>query len=592
MINSNNLDIYKLFLENIPYPIWIQDIDTKIIFINEYYEYLYDIKASEAIGKKTVDIVPNDIAVSYNQQLERTISSKKITVSDAKIKGLYYRAYVFPLLDDNKCVRGVAGIVIDINEEKKQHIELIQQKNILRTIMDALPESIFYKDENSKYIGYNKSFRDNFNRLNKCCLLGKTDMDLLDDKERASNFHKQDKEIIKSKTPVSFEYSYENDEGCTIIEESLKTPIIDNHGNVSGIVGISRDITKQKTLEEKLRQLGEIDVLTNLYNRNCFEDKIKELHDEKYYPLGIIMGDVNGLKLINDTLGHLEGDKLLKSISYVLKSSCKESEYIFRWGGDEFIILVPNADEYKCDSIITRILNDCKKYDYEYMQLSISLGAVVKKDLNDNFHSYIKKVDEKVYRHKLLENKSIKSSIMYSLLNSLEEKNVETKEHAQRVSQYSLALGKILNLTRSQLDELEIVASLHDIGKIGISEDILQKPASLTSEEFEILKTHPEKGYRIINASSELDSVAKGVLTHHERYDGNGYPMGLKGDEIPLISRIINIADSFDVMTSTRPYKKAMCKKDAIQELLKCSGTQFDPNLVQPFIGYIKNIEI
>lgn len=410
-------------------------------------------------------------------------------------------------------------------------------------------------------------------------------------KQRAMNFYKQDKKILKTKKPISFENCYKHADGHIITEESIKTPIIDEYGNIRGIVGISRDITQHKTLEDKLRYLSEIDALTDLYNRNSFEEKIKKLNKANYHPLGIIMGDVNGLKLINDTLGHLEGDNLLRSISNVLKSSCSESGYVFRWGGDEFIILVPNADELKCDKLIKQILNDCKKYDYKYMQLSISLGAVVKHEVDDNIYDCINKAEEKVYRHKLLDNKSIKSSIMDSLLKSLEEKNLETNEHAKRVTKYALALGQKLNFKISELDELILVARLHDIGKIGISEDILLKPGSLTNEEFEIMKTHTEKGYRIINASSELYTVAKCVLTHHERWDGKGYPLGLKGDEIPLVSRIINIADSFDVMTNNRPYKNTKSKNEAIKELQRCAGTQFDPTLVHYFIEYINDIE-
>lgn len=595
MENTNSVDIYKLFLENIPYPVWIQDIDTKIIFINDHYENLYNIKYSDVIGKKTIEVLHKEKADIYNRQLEETLTTKKVTTSESLIKGLYFRAYVFPILDKNQEVQGVAGIVIDINEKKQKQLELIHQKNILRTIIDTLPESIFYKDENSRYLGYNKAFLDNFKSLHECdslddnSLLEKTDLDLMYEKHKAMDFYKQDKKILRTKKSISFENCYIHYKGHTVTEESIKTPIIDDYGNVSGIVGISRDITQQKNLEEKLRYLSEIDVLTNLYNRNSFEEKIKKLNKKKYHPLGIIMGDVNGLKLINDTLGHLEGDKLLISISNVLKSSCCESGYVFRWGGDEFIILIPNADELKCDNLIKKISNDCKEYDYQYMQLSISLSAVVKNNVDEDIYECIKKVEEKVYRHKLLDNKSIKSSIMDSLLKSLEEKNLETREHAQRVTEYALALGERLNFKISELDELILVATLHDIGKIGISEDILLKTDPLTNDEFEIMKSHTEKGYRIINASSQLDTVAKSVLTHHERWDGKGYPLGLKEKEIPLLSRIINIADSFDVMTNNRPYKSAMSKDEAIKELNRCAGTQFDPTLVKYFIEYIIN---
>ncbi|MCC3867420.1 HD domain-containing phosphohydrolase [Terrisporobacter mayombei] len=597
MENTNSTDIYKLFLENIPYPVWIQGIDTKIIFINDHYENLYNVKACDVIGKKTVDVLSKEKSDIYNEQLKNTLITKKVTISEVLIKDLYFRTYVFPILDKRQETQGVAGIVIDVDEKKQKQLELIHQKNILRTIIDTLPEAIFYKDENSKYLGYNKAFLNSFKNLHICnlldddSLLEKTDLDLMHNKHRAMNFYKQDKEILKTKKPISFENCYKHSDGHIITEESIKTPIIDESGNIRGIVGISRDITQHKTLEEKLRYLSEIDTLTDLYNRNSFEEKIEKLNKTKYHPLGIIMGDVNGLKLINDTLGHLEGDKLLRSISNVLKSSCSESGYVFRWGGDEFIILAPNANELKCDKLIKKILNDCKKYDYKYMQLSISLGAVVKDEVDDNIYDCINKAEEKVYRHKLLDNKSIKSSIMDSLLKSLEEKNLETNEHAKRVTKYALALGQKLNFKISELDELILVARLHDIGKIGISEDILLKPGSLTNEEFEIMKTHTEKGYRIINASSELYTVAKCVLTHHERWDGKGYPLGLKEDEIPLVSRIINIADSFDVMTNNRPYKNTKSKNEAIKELQRCSGTQFDPTLVQYFIEYINDIE-
>lgn len=157
---------------------------------------------------------------------------------------------------------------------------------------------------------------------------------------------------------------------------------------------------------------------------------------------------------------------------------------------------------------------------------------------------------------------------------------------------YARAIGKKLELKTSQMDELLLAARLHDIGKIAIDEDILLKPGKLTKEEFEVMKTHAEKGYRIINAASELVNVAKCVLAHHERWDGGGYPLGIAGEKIPLFSRIISVADSFDVMTQERVYKKAMTKEEAVKELLRCSGTQFDPYIVKIFIDYLTDNEI
>lgn len=359
-----------------------------------------------------------------------------------------------------------------------------------------------------------------------------------------------------------------------------------------GVVGLSRDITERKNMEEKLRYLSQTDILTGTYNRYSFEEKIKELNYEKYLPLGIIMGDVNGLKLVNDTLGHLEGDKLLKNISNILKHICDLQGYVFRWGGDEFIILLPNSGQSKCEAVIRDIRRKCEETESDFIQLSIALGESVKYDLKDDIYNCIKKVEEKVYRQKLLDKKSIKSSIMESLRKSLEEKNMETNEHAERVQKYALALGEKMKLKISDLDELILVASLHDIGKIGINEEILLKPGKLTDEEFEIMKTHTEIGYRIINASSELGNVAKSVLTHHEKWDGSGYPLGLKGEEIPLMARIINVVDSYDIMTRDKIYRKAIDKKKAISELKKHAGKQFDPEIVRHFIEYIEDNEV
>lgn len=585
MINS--IDIYKLFLQNIPYPVWICDTDLNIIFVNKHYENINNIKSKDVIGKKNKDLFPEDTAKLYDECLLEAYNKKDTIIFENHINDSYIDTYVFPMIDENSNVQGIAGISVDVSDKKQKQKELVNQKNILRTIIDTVPEAIFYKDKDCKYIGYNKAFGDVYTKLGITDIIGKTDMDILSDRDIATQFIEQDKLIMSTKKPMHFQYSSTPLYLDYRTEESIKTPIIDNFGEVLGLVGLSRDITKNKKLEDKLRYLSEIDVLTGLYNRNSFEEKICELNHHKYHPLGIIMGDVNGLKVLNDTLGHLEGDKLLKNIASVLKTVIKDTGYIFRWGGDEFIILIPNCDEYKCEKLIKDIKVECTARDYEYMQLSIALGENVKYDVSEDIYDCINKVEDKVYRQKLLERKSIKSSVINSLMNSLEEKNLETNAHANRVVKYALAIGEKLRFKISQLDELTLVAKLHDIGKIGISEDILLKEGKLTDEEYEIMKTHTEKGYRIINASSELGSIAKCVLTHHEKWDGSGYPLGLKEEEIPLIARIVNIADSYDVMTTDRPYKKAMSKGEAISELKRCSKTQFDPTLVEYFIDIL-----
>lgn len=583
------MNIFKSFLEFLPYPVWIEDINTKILFLNEAYENLYNIKLTDTLGKTNKEVFPKEVSSLYDNQIRKCISEKKTLTFSGNVGNTFVECIMFPILNLNNEIYLIAGIILPINDKVKRQVELKKQKDILKTIIDSLPEAIFYKDKDCKFIGYNKNFSDFYANLGVYDLIGKSDLEIYPNKETAKKFIEQDKEIIRTKKAKSAQYSISYKDGDVRFEENLKVPVINEDGEVWGIVGLSRDITERKKLENKLRYLSYTDSLTGLYNRSSFDEKLNKYNQEKYLPLGIIMGDVNGLKLVNDTLGHLEGDKLIKSISNVLRDVCSNRGSVFRWGGYEFMILLPNCSEQLCENIMKEILDKCKHYDYEFIQLSIALGESVKNSTSQNIYECIKEVEEKVYRRKLLDKKSIRSSITDSLIKSLQEKNTETEEHTERVTTYAYSLGVKLNFKASELDELFLVAKLHDIGKIGINEEILLKPDKLTNDEFIIMKTHSEKGYRILQAMGELENVAKCVLCHHEKWDGTGYPLCLKEDEIPLISRIISIVDAYDVMTSKRPYKKPMTKESAIAELIRCSGTQFDPFLVNIFINSVLN---
>lgn len=579
------MGIYDLFLKNMPLPIWIEDINEKIIYMNKAYEELYDLNFEEAKGRSNKEIFSSEKYIEYSGQIKQCINAREPKVFIGEVKGEEKLCHMFPLTNDIDIIEGVAGVIIDVTVEKKQQIELQNQKNILRTIIDSLPEVIFYKDKECKYVGYNKQFKEFYDEKGVTEIMGKTDKDICADKEAAVSYIEEDLLVMESGKSTYLENVFMDNDGNRYFEESLKVPVIDEAGEAWGIVGLARNITERKLLEEKLRKLSYTDNLTGLYNRTFFEEKLNELNNKEFLPLGLIMGDVNGLKLINDSFGHLDGDRLIKEIAIVLERVCGEEGFVFRWGGDEFMVLMPNCDEARCEKIIEKIQAECNAREYSYIKLSIALGGTVKYEKDENNYQLIKEVEEMVYRQKLLERDSVSSSMLTSLQKSLEAKNMETEEHGERVEKYAVALGKLVGMKMSELDELTIVARLHDIGKIAIDEDILLKPGKLTSEEFEIMKSHTEKGYRIINASSMLGNVAQSVLTHHERWDGAGYPLGIGGEEIPVMARIVAIADAYDVMTHDRVYKKAISKSDAGIELLRCAGTQFDPRLVNLFIN-------
>ncbi|MEN6327916.1 MAG: HD domain-containing phosphohydrolase [Syntrophomonas sp.] len=347
------------------------------------------------------------------------------------------------------------------------------------------------------------------------------------------------------------------------------------------LLSIVTDITERKKAQEEISYLSFHDKLTGLYNRAYFEEELKRLDTERQLPISVIMGDVNGLKLINDALGHQEGDKLLIAVADVLNMSCRKEDIAARWGGDEFIILLPRCDSLSATRIMERVRGSCKYINDLPIQTIISLGLASKNSANQNMMDIIKEAEEKMYRNKLLESRSIRSSFLNSLENTLWTRSHETKEHCQRIQENAQKIGRAINLPESEMDNLRLLAALHDIGKIAITNNILDKPQKLTPEEWEYVKKHSEVGYRIAISSPEMAPVAQAILHHHEHWDGSGYPMGLKGADIPLISRIIAIADAQDVMVTGRPYQAAISNEEAWQEIKRCSGTQFDPELVR-----------
>ena|GEM_PF-308730 len=395
-------------------------------------------------------------------------------------------------------------------------------------------------------------------------------------------FKKFLKKVLTTGEPQKeVEYRVKHINGSWRWHTSSGAPVKDEAGNTLNYVGIAFDVTERKQAEEDIKYLSYHDKLTGLYNRTFFEEELKHINTSGQLPIGLIIGDVNGLKLINDALGHQEGDKVLVKAAEILRNSCRQEDIISRWGGDEFIILLPRCDSAGTLRVFKRIYNSFISLDSLPIPINISLGMAIQTSLDQNIRYIIREAEEKMYRNKLLESRSTRSSFIKSLEKTLWEKSHETKEHCQRLQEMAQKMGRALDLTDSELDNLKLLAALHDIGKIAIPNSILDKPGKLTPEEWETIKNHPEIGYRIALSSPELAPIAEAILHHHESWDGTGYPLRIKGEKIPLISRIIAITDTYDVMINGRPYKKAVSKEEALAEIQRCAGTQFDPELVR-----------
>jgi diguanylate cyclase (GGDEF)-like protein len=322
------------------------------------------------------------------------------------------------------------------------------------------------------------------------------------------------------------------------------------------------------------------------------EETIRRLDNKKQLPLSIIVVDINGLKLVNDGYSHKQGDKLLIKTAELLLSCITKEDFVARRGGDEFIILLPRTKEEKAREISRDITAKSQETKLNEINLSLGVGAATKIEFEQNIYKILHRAEDKVLIDKLIRKKSGKNKLVQNILEILGAKSYETKEHAQRMSRLSKKLGEKIELSQEELTYLSLLASLHDIGKINIAEKILKKPSKLTDSEWKTIKEHPEKGFAIAQAIEEFAPVSESILAHHERWDGEGYPQGLEGEEIPLLARIISIVDAHDVMVNGRPYKEPMSQKEAIKELKRCAGSQFDPKLVEKFIEIIKNEKI
>lgn len=364
--------------------------------------------------------------------------------------------------------------------------------------------------------------------------------------------------------------------------------IADAGGKTRRVDGIAQDITEDKRWQERLFHLSFHDQVTGLYNRAFFEEELRRLDTPRQLPLSIIMGDINGLKLVNDACGHEAGDELLRTVARIQRQTCREDDIVARWGGDEFAILLARAEEPVAWDICRRINQACAGVRNTPVPLSVSLAAASKVWEEDSIFRVLKEAEERMYRAKMLEAKSARSNILNTLQRTLAEKTHETEEHAFRMQSFALRLGNALGLSRSDLDELILLAGLHDIGKIAVPENILNKPGRLDSEEWEMVQRHCESGYRIARSLPELVTVSEKIRAHHERWDGSGYPRGLKADDIPLLSRIVSVVDAFDVMVHGRPYRKPRSVEEAAAELDRCAGTQFDARVVNAFMPLVK----
>lgn len=541
---------------------------------------------SKFIGKTLWDVLPPKIAETGFEKINLALENSSLESFKYEIdtpEGTRYYELRVVKCRENEIIAISRDITLSFIVEKA----LEQEKELLRTTLLSVGDGVIVTDINGNITMLNKvaetiigwkeeqtknvKFEDVFHIIHE------------DTKKKCKNPVKIVLENMMSLEVV--EYKILITKECTKKMISYNVSIIkDKYGHIKGTVLVFRDVTSERKNQKKIEFLSYHDQLTGLYNRRFFEEELERLNNKKNLPLTVFMADVNGLKLINDSFGHAIGDELLKSVSAVLLNGCGHNGILSRIGGDEFVILLPQTDALEADKILKHISALASKEQVASINLSISIGFATKYHDEDDIFCVLKKAEDFMYKKKLFESPSMRGQTISAIINTLHEKNKREEQHSHRVSEYCNFLGMVMNLPDGEIQELKTAGLLHDIGKIAIDENILNKPDKLTGEEWEELKRHPEISYRILSSVNDMSEIAECVLAHHERWDGTGYPKGLKGNEIPLKSRIIAIADSYDAMTSERSYRSALSNEVAIDELVKNSGTQFDAKLVNVFI--------
>lgn len=352
------------------------------------------------------------------------------------------------------------------------------------------------------------------------------------------------------------------------------------------------DVTERKNKENEILYLSYHDQLTGLYNRRFYEEELHRLDKERNLPLSIIMADVNGLKLTNDAFGHIAGDKILMETANIIKEECRSDDIVARVGGDEFIILLPSTSTEEASNIVERINKSIQNKRIENTLLSVSFGVATKYDKNEKVSVISILAEDNMYHHKLIESNLVKKENIKLIFNSLYGENKEEERHSRNVSELCEKLAIALEMNEKFINDIKLAGLMHDIGKVAVDKNILNKTSPLSEHEKIELAKHAEVGYHILKSVTEYSNLAEYIVTHHERLDGKGYPKGLEAKDIPYPAKIIAVVEAYDVMTNDNPYKRALSKEEAIKELIKNSGIQFDSEIVKMFIKKVLKSDI
>lgn len=566
-------------------------LDYRFLDINASFEEMSGLKREDVLGKSILEINPQMKTkwIEKYGQVALTGEALQYEMYHAET-GRHYEMVIY----SPKQVQ-FAIMATDITDRKRMEKIIHEEKERFKTTLLSVGDGVIATDETGKVVLINP-IAERLTGWTKIEAVNKPLEEIFHiiheySRERCANPVQR---VLETSEIVELDNHtvLVSKEGMERPIEDTAAPIQDEDQSIQGAVLVFRDCTEKLEKQREIAYLSYHDQLTGLYNRRYFAEALVRLDQEKNLPITLVMADLNGLKLTNDAFGHLLGDELLQRAADIMKKELRANDLIARIGGDEFIMLLPRTDAEQAAVMVNRINHNLAKgkFDLDSLMLSISFGWATKYRMREDMTGIFKKAEDNMYRRKLSESSSMRNRTIKVITKTLYEKNEREQQHSARVSQLCEMIGVALDLSLEDINELRTVGLMHDIGKITIDDYILEKKEALNEAEWLEIKRHVETGYRILSSINEYAQLAEYVLAHHERWDGGGYPKGLRGNSIPIAARIIAIADSYDAMTSNRPYRKAMSKDAAINEIIKNSGTQFDPELVKTFMHVFPQI--
>lgn len=583
--------MFKTVVDSLPVRIFWKDVNLKYLGCNKPFSEDAGLNSpKDIVGLDDYDMSWSEYADDYRRDDRAVIDTGESKIGfeepvvDSEGNYLWVRTSKIILENEGNEKIGVMGVFEDITDRKELELKLQVEKEFLKTTLLSIGDGVISIDCDYS-VGIINKTAENLTGWNSAEANGKLIMDILklyeiDDTNRRIPLNKYNDKIL---TEIR-EGLIRSRDGQEYIVEYRVTAIKDSEGIEKGAIVVFRDISARVEKQEKIMYLSYHDQLTGVYNRRFFEEELKRLDQPRNLPISIIMVDVNGLKLTNDAFGHMAGDNLLKGVSNVLKRSCRADDIIARVGGDEFAIILPKSSKDDAKVIVDRIYCESSKENLDPIVVSASAGYGTKENSSESIEKALKRSEDEMYKKKLNESKAMREKTLNRILDKFFEEDLLGREHSELVSNNMGLFGKVMGFDSEDITSLEELGKVHDIGLIALDMDIINKSQPLNEKEFEEVKRHPELGYQILKSVNRLVPLAEYVLSHHERIDGKGYPDGLKGDKIPLESRMLAIADAYSAMISERPYRDAKSKYEAIEELRLNAGTQFDEELIEVFI--------